>query len=65
MCRSQQVSEIAEDSDKSEKDSNLEVDFRSCEEFEIMAMQNNIPVEKRISKYVSDRLKKKPINRTI
>ena len=40
MCRFQQVSEITEDSVKSEEECNLIMDdFESCSEFEIMSIQ--------------------------
>ena len=57
MCRSQQVSEIAEESERLEEECNLiRESFGSCSDFEVMSKQPQRPEAKRISKYVGDRI---------
>ena len=49
MSRAQQVSEMTEDSNKSEEECNLVVeDFGSCTEFEISTVQTNKPKRENI-----------------
>ena len=57
MCRSQQVSENAEESEGSENECDLiRESFGSCSDFEVMSVQTHQPEDERISKYVGDRI---------
>ena len=57
MCRSQQVSEVMEESERSEEECDLiRVSFGSCSDFEVMSIQAHRPENKRISKHVGDRI---------
>ena len=58
MCRSQQVSEVAEESEGSVEECNpITESFGSCSEFEVMSIQTYQPENERVSKYVKDRIK--------
>ena len=60
LCRSQQVSEKMEDSDKSEDDCNLVVEKpRSGKDLKVMSVQTNISVGEEISRYIKERLNEK------
>ena len=57
MCRSQQISEVAEESEGSvEECDKLSESFGSYSEFEVMSIQTYQPENERISKYVKDRV---------
>ena len=57
MCRSQQVSEITEDSDKSEEKCDLITEeFGSCSDFEIISIQPHLSEGERTSRYVGERI---------
>ena len=57
MCRSQQVSEVAEDSEGSvEECDQISESVGSCSEFEVMSIQTYQPENERVSKYVKDRI---------
>ena len=57
VCRSQQVSEVAEDSEGSvEEHDQIRESFGSCSDFEMMSIQTHQPENERISKYVKDRI---------
>ena len=57
MCRSQQVSELAEDSERSEEESDLiRKSFGSYTDFKVMSIQPHRPEAERISKCVGDRI---------
>ena len=58
MCHSQQVNEITETTESSEEECNLMQTFVSCEEFEIMSIeQNNTQVDK-INRYIEEKMEK-------
>ena len=42
MCRSQQVNEVVNENSSSEEECNLIQNFDSCEEFEIMSVENDL-----------------------
>ena len=42
MCRSQQVNEVENEHSSSEEEGNLIQNFDSCEEFEIMLVENDL-----------------------
>ena len=69
MCRSQQVSEAAEESEGSvEECDQIREKFGSCSDFEVMSIQKHQPENERISKYVRGRIsenKKKSNGETI
>ena len=55
MCRSQQVSEVAEESEGSEEECDqIRESFGSCSDFEVMSIQTHQRENKRISKIVGD-----------
>ena len=57
MCRSQQVSEVAEDSEGSvEECDQISEGVGSCSEFEVMSIQTYQPENERVSNYVKDRI---------
>ena len=57
MCRSQQVSEVAEDSEGSVEECNqISESVGSRSEFEVMSIQTYQPENERVSKYVKDRI---------
>ena len=57
LCRSQQVSEVAEDSEGSvEECDQISEKVGSCSEFEVMSIQTYQPENERVSKYVKDRI---------
>ena len=57
MCRSQQVREKMEGSEKSEIECNLiREDFGWCSDFEIMSIQPHIPEGEKTSRYVKERI---------
>ena len=57
MCRSQQVSEVAEDSEGSvEECDQISEGVGSCSEFEVKSIQTYQPENERVSKYVKDRI---------
>ena len=57
MCRSQQVSEVAEDSEGSvEECDQISEGVGSCSEFEVMSIQTYQPENERVSKNVKDRI---------
>ena len=56
MCRSQQKSEVAEESEGSvEECDQTKASFGSCSEFEVMSLQTYQPENERVFKYVKDR----------
>ena len=57
MCRSQQVSEVAEDSEGSvEECDQISESVESCSEIEVMSTQTYQPENETLSKYVKDRI---------
>ena len=59
MCRSQQVSEVMEESERSEEECDLiRENFGSCSDFEVMSIQAHRPENELISKHVGDRITK-------
>ena len=57
MCRSQQVGEVAEESDGSvEECDKISKSFGSCSDFEVMLIQTYQSENERVSKYVKDRI---------
>ena len=57
MCRSQQVSEVAEDSEGSvEECDQISESVGSCSEFEVISVQTYQTENERVSKYVKDRI---------
>ena len=56
MCRSQQVNEIANEDSNSEEECNLKQNFDSCDEFEIMAVEEDFTSIAKIEKYISNRV---------
>ena len=59
MCRSQQVSEVAEESEGSvEECDQISENFGSCSDFEVMSIQTYQSENERVSKYVKDGINK-------
>ena len=53
MCKSQQVSEVAEESEGSEEEyDQIRKNISSCSDFEVMSIQTHQPQNERFSKYV-------------
>ena len=57
MCRSQQVSEITENTESSEGECNLIQTFDSCEEFEVMAVEQRDSEVEMINRYIEEKMK--------
>ena len=57
MCRSQQVSEITENTESSEEECNLIQTFDSCEEFEVMAIEQKDSQIEMINRYIDEKIK--------
>ena len=56
MCRSQQVNEVANEDSSSEEECNLIQNFDSCDEFEIMAVEEDFTSIAEIEKYINKRV---------
>ena len=56
MCRSQQVNEIANEDSSLEEECNLIQNFDSCDEFEIMAVEEDFTSITKIEKYINKRV---------
>ena len=56
MCRSQQVNEVANEDSSSEEECNLIKNFDSCNEFEIMAVEEDFTSIAEIEKYINKRV---------
>ena len=56
MCRSQQVNEIANEDSSSEAECNLIQNFDSCDEFEIMALEEDFTSIENVRKYINKRI---------
>ena len=57
MCRSQQVNEISEEIKSSEEECNLIQSFDSCEESEVMAIEQKDSQIEMINRYIEEKLK--------
>ena len=57
MCRSQHVSEITENTESSEEECNLIQTFDSCEEFEVMAIEQKDSQIEMINRYIEEKVK--------
>ena len=57
MCRSQQVSEITENTESSEEECNLIQTFVSCEEFEVMVIEQKDRQIEMINRYIDEKMK--------
>ena len=57
MCRSQQVSEIIENTESSGEECNLIQTFDSCEEFEVMAIEQKDNQIEMINRYIEEKKK--------
>ena len=57
MCRSQQVSEITENTESSEEECNLIQTFDSCEEFEVMAIEQKDNKIEMIDRYIEEKVR--------
>ena len=57
MCRSQQVSEITENTESSEEECNLIQTFDSCEELEVMAVEQKDSEIEMINRYIDEKMK--------
>ena len=58
MCHSQQVNEITETRESSEEECNLMQTFVSCEEFEIMSIEQNNTQMDKINRYIEEKMEK-------
>ena len=56
MCRSQQVNEITNEGSSSEEECNLIQTFDSCDNFEIMAVEEDLTSVENIEKYINRRV---------
>ena len=56
MCKSQQVNEITNEGSSSEKKCNLIQTFESCDDFEIMAVEEDLTSVENIEKYINRRV---------
>ena len=56
MCKSQQVNEVAIEDSSSEEECNLIQRFDSCDEFEIMAVEEDLTSIAEIEKYINKRV---------
>ena len=56
MCRSQQVNEIVNENSSSQEKCNLTQNFDSCEEFEIMSVEDDIKSIVAIEQYINNRV---------
>ena len=56
MCRSQHVNEIVNENSSSEEESNPIQNFDSCEEFEIMSVEDDIKSIVAIEQYINNRV---------
>ena len=56
MCRSQQVNEVAVENSSLEEECNLLQNFVSCDEFEIMAVEEDLTSVALIEKYINKRV---------
>ena len=57
MCRSQQVSEITENTQSSEEECNLIQTFDSCEKFEVMAIEQKDNQIEMINRYIEEKVR--------
>ena len=57
MCRSQQVSEITENTESSEEECNLIQTLDSCEELEVMAIEQKDSHIEMINRYIEEKVK--------
>ena len=57
MCHSQQVNEITENTESSEEECNLIQTFDSCEEFEVMSIEQNNSQREMIKRYAKEKVK--------
>ena len=57
MCRSQQVSELTENTESSEEECNLIQTFDSCEEFEVMVIEQKDNQIEMITRYIEEKVK--------
>ena len=64
MCRSQQVNEITENTESSEEECNLIQTFDSCEEFEVMAIEQNKSQREMINRYITEKVKVNRVSET-
>ena len=64
MCRSQQVKEITENTESSEEECNLIQTFDSCEEFEVMAIEQNNRQREIINRYIKEKVKVNRVSET-
>ena len=64
MCRSQQVNEITENTESSEEECNLIQTFDSCEEFEVMANEQNKSQREMINRYIKEKVKVNRVSET-
>ena len=56
MCQSQQVNEVVNENSSSEEECNLIQNFDSCEEFEIMSVENDIKSIVAVEQYTNKRV---------
>ena len=54
MCRSQQVNEVVNEYSSSEEECNLIQNFDSCEEFEMISVENNIKLIVAVEQYINN-----------
>ena len=64
MCRSQQVKEITENTESSEEECNLIQTFNSCEEFEVMAIEQSNSQRGMINRYIKEKVKVNRVSET-
>ena len=56
MCRSQQVKEFVNENSSSEEECSLIQNFDSCEEFEILSVENDLKSIKAVEQYINNRV---------
>ena len=64
MCRSQQVNEITENTESSEEKCNLIQTFDSCEQFEVMAIEQNDSQREMVNRYIEEKVKGNRVSET-
>ena len=64
MCRSQQVNEITENTESSEKECNLIQTFDSCKKFEVMANDQSNNQKEMINGYIKEKVKVNRVSET-
>ena len=64
MCRSQQVNEKTENTESSEEGCNLIETFDSCEEFEVMAIEQNKSQREMINRCIKEKVKVNRVSET-